>query len=423
MTKQIRALLLVVLPFLTLGLGWQLGMRMEAKVLSDYQQNIGLQYLGGSGAAINDPEKDVDPTLLWSTWRILDKDFVDPAKLDKQGMLFGAAKGLAAALGDPYTLFMTPAENQAFKQSLSGDLQGIGAELAESGGNILVVSPLKGSPAEKAGIVAGDIILSVDGKATDGQTLPDIVQEIRGAQGTKVTLSVQTPGQQPRTVAMIRQSIHIPSAEWHVEKDPSGDIGYLAINEFGDDTVDEVKQGIAELQKTPLKGVIMDLRNDGGGYLDGAVSIVSMFVKQGKVVTVDRRDASPQDHFVTGGAAMPDTPMVVIVNGGSASASEITAGALQDNKRATILGVQSFGKGTVQEVIDLPGGSSVRVTIAHWLTPNGHDLGKVGITPDIVVKQPQDATGTGSDVQLQAALDFLRTGKRPPVVTGSGSAQ
>ncbi len=420
MAKQFRTLAIVVVPILTLALGWQLGLRMQAQAMRDFEQSLGMQFRGGSGSTLQDPEKDVDPTLLWSTWRLLLKNYVDPSKLQKEDMLYGAAKGLAGSMGDPYTLFMTPKENEDFKQTLSGNLEGIGAELADRDGSIVVVTPLRGSPAERAGLKAGDIILTIDGSPTDGLTLPDVVGKIRGAQGTTVVLGVASPGTPAiRTLTIARENIHIPSAEWHVEESPDGAIGYMAINQFGDDTLPEVKQGLAELKKAPLKGLIIDLRNNGGGYLDGAVDLVSLFLQKGKVVTVARREGAPQEHYVSGRPELPNLPMAVIINAGSASASEIAAGALQDNKRATIIGVKSFGKGTVQEVIDLPGGSSLRVTIAHWLLPSGRDLGKDGVHPDILVEQPQ--TGSG-DVQLQTTLTFLRTGQKPAAAAPSPSS-
>ncbi len=426
MPRNLKTLAVVFLPLLTLLLGWQLGMRAQARALSDIENRLAIQFNGGtaSGAVITDPEKQVDASLLWSTWKLLTKFYVQPKDLNAQKMLFGAVKGMVQAVGDPYTVFMTPVENDDFRRALSGKLEGIGAELALRDGMIVVVSPLKGSPAMRAGLTAGDIILSVDGVPTDGKTLQEVVTQIRGPKGTTVQLEVRQSEQAAsHVVSIVRESITIPSVESRIEQGEGKTIGYLAINEFGDDTTDETRAALEEMKKQNITNLVMDLRYNGGGYLDGAVDIVSMFQKQGKVVTVARREGEPQVHYVSGNTIFPDVPMVVLINEGSASASEITAGALQDNKRATIMGTQSFGKGTVQEVMDLPGGSSLRVTIAHWLTPSGRDLGKQGVTPNILVVQP-DGLKAGDDPQLQAVFTFIRTGVRPvlPATSAASSA-
>lgn len=421
MMQKLRTFTVVFVPILTLALGWQLGMRSQATALSELQERLALQFRGGTGSTVQDPEQDVDIALLWTTWRILLKNYIAPEKLEPKALLFGAVRGMVHAVDDPYTLFMTPEENDEFRRALSGDLEGIGAELADRDGAVIIVVPLRGSPAEKAGLRAGDRILSVDGQTVDGQTLQEVVMRVRGPKGTKVTIELArgTPPEL-KTIAIVRESIHIPSAEWRVEDAASGKIGYLAINQFGDGTVGEVETALADLLRSPIKGIVLDLRNNGGGYLDGAVDVVSLFLDKGKVVSVARREGQPTVHYVHPGKRKTELPIVVLINGGSASASEIAAGALQDLDRATVMGTQSFGKGTVQEVIDLPGGSSVRVTVARWLTPDGHDLSKQGVTPDMLVEQPEDATAT-NDAQLKAALEFLRSGKRPPLPTAKAS--
>lgn len=422
--KVARTIALVLLPFIALALGWQLGAAYESKHLDAEQQRIAelFSVASGSGQTVQeDPEQEVDLSLLWSVWRLLQKQYIEPAKLETKTMVFGAVSGLVASIGDPYTLFMTPQDTKVFENALSGTLEGIGAQLDLKNGHVLVVAPLKGSPAEKAGLQSKDDILSVNGTSVEGLSLENVVALIRGPKGTSVTLEVlRGSSLQPLTLTMLREAIHIPSVESSVVKTATGSIGLVALNQFGDDSVAELRKALKALPVKELKGLVLDLRFNGGGYLDGAVDLVSMFQPSGTVVTVAKRNGDPDVHIVSGSPLLPDIPLVVLINGGSASASEITAGALQDSKRATIIGTQSFGKGTVQELIELPGGSSLRVTTAHWLTPSGHDLGKKGVTPDFIVDRTLEQYQSGYDPQLLAAEAWL-TMRKAPAMTGSGT--
>ncbi len=350
----------------------------------------------------------MDISLLWNVWRILLARYIDTAKLKPDALVIGATKGLVAAVGDPYTVFMNEEENTDFRQVLSGHLQGIGAELEVKEGYITIVAPLRGSPAEKAGLLPKDIVLEADGVSLEGSSLQDAVDRIRGEKGTSVKLLIAREGQtEPLEKTIVREDIRIPSVEF--EKVGTGSvIGHLSINQFGNDTIPDALQLIrSEVAGKPdIKGLIIDLRFNGGGYLEGAVDLASVFLKEGKVVTVERKDES-QVHNASGKPLLPDLPLVVLINEGSASASEIVAGALQDLKRATIVGMKSFGKGTVQEVLDLQGGSSLRVTIARWLTPSGKDIGKEGIKPDVEVDRTPEDLEKGRDPQLQKSIDWL----------------
>ena len=408
--KFLRITSLVFLPFIALALGFQIGMQYEQREMSQEQARLEQMFTvaSGTGAFIGDPEKEVDLSLLWSVWRLLQQNYIEPKEIMTENMVYGAVTGLVDGVGDPYTLFMTPKETKQFHDGLSGDLEGIGAQLDEQNGAIVVVTPVKGSPAEKAGLLPRDIITEVNGAKISGMKLEEIVLQIRGPKGTKVTLTVVRDGEpKPLTMTITRQNIHIPSVESKVETTSIGNVGILSINQFGDDTVTLAQK---ELMKYPknLKALILDLRGNGGGYLEGAVDLVSMFVKEGLVVTVHRRDATPEEHRVNGAVILDSAlPIVVLVNGGSASAAEITAGALKDLGRAILIGTQTFGKGTVQEVIDLPGGSSLRVTIAKWLTPSGHDLGKKGITPDVIIDRTIEEYKAGKDPQMDRAKAWL----------------
>lgn len=421
--KAFRIVILGLLPVIALALGFQIGASYEWHALENERQEIQQLYtLTGSGTVQGDPQEKVDIALLWGVWRLLQRHYIEPQKLQTDSMVFGAVSGLVDSVGDPYTVFMTPQDSKTFDDAMSGTLEGIGAQLEVQEKHIVVVSPIKGSPAEKAGLQSRDILLTVNGQDVEGMALDAAVSLIRGPKGTTVTLTVARPGaRDPITIAVTRDAIHIPSVESSVLKKPAGSIGVVALNQFGDDSITEIKKAIANMPDN-LKGFVLDLRFNGGGYLDGAEDLVSMFLKEGKVVTVVRRDASPEEHSVTGQTLLPDIPLVVLINGGSASASEITAGALKDNGRATLVGTQSFGKGTVQEIIDLPGGSSLRVTTAKWLTPSGHDLGHQGITPDIVVDRTAEEYRAGKDPQMDAAAAWLLE-KRDVTKTATGSTK
>lgn len=422
-SRQSRFTILALLPILTLLLGWQLGARAQQRQMETLQQQMEYFLTGEStqsGTLLQDPEREVDLGLFWGVWRLLQTHYIAPDDLKAEPMLFGAVRGLVSAVGDPYTVFMPPKENKEFREGLSGHLQGIGAELGNIGEQVVVVSPLKGSPAEKAGLLPQDAIIEVNGEDITELSLQEVVSKIRGPKGSIVELTIVRESEDDLlTFKITRDDITVPSTEYEVKETGSGAVGYLAINQFGGETVAEVTEFLRSVRPAELKGLIVDLRFNGGGYLDGAVDLASMFLREGEVVTVAGRDES-QTHSVSGDPVLPEIPLVVLINQASASASEIFAGALQDHGRATIVGMKSFGKGTVQEVLDLPGGSSLRVTIARWLTPKGRDLGKEGVVPDFVVDHTRQDIEAQRDPQLEAALQWLTEGK-VDVKTGTGS--
>lgn len=418
MKRFLRISIVVLLPLITLSLGWGLGMRYAEQQVAETMSQLEFLYQGktASGTLVHDPEKEVNLALLWGVWRLLQQHYIAPEKLETTNMLYGATAGLVHALGDPYTTFMTPNENTDFKEGLGGKLHGIGAELTMKDDNIVVVAPLKGSPAQEAGLLPEDIIIKVDDIDISNETLTNVVQRIRGPKGTTVKLTILRKEQtDPMELMIKRDNITIPSVESFVKQSASGAIGIIALNQFGDETISEVETALRSFQKEkePISGLVIDLRFNGGGYLDGAVELASLFLKQGKVVTVQRREGEPVAHYVNGRPLDPDMPLVVLINEGSASASEIFAGAIQDHKRGTIVGKTSFGKGTVQEVFDLPGGSSLRVTVARWLTPGGKDLSKEGIHPDIEAARSSADIAAKVDPQLDAALEWLFDHEQP----------
>lgn len=411
MSKMLKIIVFATLPAISLVLGAQLGWRSR-ELLNEGRGLPPLIHRTESGVylTLQDPEQDVDISLLWNVWRVLLQRYITPEQLQPRTMLIGAIRGLVDAVGDPYTTFLTPEENQEFRSALQGELEGIGAELTIQEGKVTVVAPLSGSPAERAGLRPGDIITAVDGEATSGKSLSDVVHRIRGPKGSEVTLSIFRE-EAAHIIHIKREDIHIPSVEYKLKNTKKGPIAYIAINQFGDGTVKEVTSSVISAKKSGVRGLILDVRFNGGGYLDGAVALSSLFLQQGKVVSVKGRGDALSHHYASGRPILPNLPIVVLVNQGSASAAEILAGALQDHQRATVIGMKSFGKGTVQEVIDLPVGSSLRLTTAHWLLPSGRNLAHEGITPDIVIDRTPEDINTKRDPQIDAALKWFEDNK------------
>lgn len=349
-----------------------------------------------------------DLSLYWNVWKNVSDLYVDETALDKQKMIYGSIKGMVASLDDPYTVFMTPDETKDFDESLNGTLEGIGAELTVKDQVLVIISPLKNSPAEKAGLLPADIVYKIDGNITSDMTLFEAITRIRGPKGTKVTLTILRKGKQdPFDVAITREAVNIDSVSM---EDKGNGIYYIAINQFSDNTKTEFDNAIQNILLKEPKGIVLDLRYNGGGYLDISVDILSEFLKDKvEAVTIKRRDSKDDETlYVSGNAPLADVPLVVLVNQGSASASEIVAGAVQDHKRGIVMGEQTFGKGSVQEVDKLPDGSSLRITIAKWYTPGEKNISEVGITPDIVVEMTEDDVEAKRDPQLDAAVKYLQ---------------
>jgi len=387
----------IILLFFVFLLGWNVGVNHIYSKQGTDSSNVVLSP-GGDLETVN-------MQLFWDTWNILSGRYVDPHMMDAQKMIYGAIKGMVEAVGDPYTIFMNPKENKEFQDMLEGTLEGIGAELTVRNGVLTVISPLKNSPAKKAGLQPEDIIYKIDGQLTEELTFEEAVLKIRGQKGTKVTLTVLRKNHdEPIDIVLTRGTINVESVTYKIKDD----IGVIEINQFGKNTTFEFGKVINEILNNRPKGIILDLRYNGGGFLEGAVDIVSEFVEKGKVVTIKKRNPEEDEVIsVNGQARIVSTPLAVLINKGSASASEIVAGALQDDKRAVIIGETSFGKGTVQEVENLIGGASLRITIAKWFTPNDVNISEVGITPDITVVRNVDDLENGSDPQLDRAIEYI----------------
>lgn len=319
--------------------------------------------------------------------------------------LEGAKAGLVAGLGDPYTVYLKPKEAKDLEDQLNGTLSGVGAEVAIRNNKLTVVSPIVDSPAAKAGVRAGDVIISINGQDSSTMTLDEAVSKIRGPKGSEVTLKIIRGSSEPIEIKIVRDVITVPSVKSSMKENG---IGYIQLTQFGSDTVAKLQQAAADLKAQGATKVILDLRNNPGGYLDGAVDVSSQFLPDGKTVVEERRQGRTVERLqTTGGGQLVGLPLVVLINEGSASASEIVAGALRDNKAGQLLGEKSFGKGSVQEVIKLGDGAELKVTVAHWFTPSGQGIDKVGIKPDIEVKLEQADLNAGRDPQLERAIQEL----------------
>lgn len=371
----------------------------------------------------------LDLTLLNEVVDRVNRDYYDKSKIDTQKMLYGAISGMLSSLDDPYTSFFPPTQNEAFKTQLAGEFSGIGAELGMSSDNhILVISPLDDSPAKKAGIRSGDLILKVDDKETSGWTLSKAVENIRGQRGSEVKLTILHDKEKaPKEVTVTRDTIKIDSVtSWVKQVKCDGDscapaqkcpncaaVAYIRISQFGDRTNDEwvakINDVYSKMQKeNNVKGVILDLRNNPGGYLTDAVFIASEFIDSGVVVKQEDGSGNETALTVSRKGLLLDVPLVVLINKGSASASEIVSGALRDHNRAKLIGETSFGKGTVQQALDVDDGASIHLSVAKWLTPNGTWVHKKGLEPDITVEYDQKKSeGKEFDNQLQRAIQDL----------------
>jgi len=356
----------------------------------------------------------IDFSLFWDTWQKVEEKYVDKSKIDTQAMYYGAIKGLVAAVGDPYTFFLTPEENQRAKNDLRGKFEGIGAQLGLKNNAIIVIAPLKKSPAEAAGLRSGDYIIKVDGESTKDWTLMQAVGKIRGPKDTNVTLTVLRSDSE-LDIPIQRRQIKVPSVELTTQTQNGKTVAIITLSQFGETTNAEwdkvVQQVVTKWKNKQIAGLVIDVRGNPGGYLDSAVYIASEFLEKGKTVltqeTTNKRD---RVYTVSRIGKLLDIPLAVLINEGSASASEILSGALRDHKRATLVGRKSFGKGSVQEALDLSGDAGLHVTIAKWILPKGDWINGVGITPDIDVKNEVKEGNTitnDTDEQLKQALKIL----------------
>lgn len=422
--KKIKLLQLFVLLAISGLIGYYFGTSSVKISWKNYRPSLAV--VGKEAPAA---QSSIDFSLFWNVWNKLESDYYDKTKLDAMKMLNGAIEGLTSSLGDPYTIYLPPKQNTNFKDGLAGQFSGIGAELGTRDKQIIVIAPLAGSPAEKAGIKAGDAILKVNAESTIEWTLPATVEKIRGPKGTSVTLTIlHKDSEKPLDVKIVRDTITVKSVAGWVKdvkdiegidlKNQKGKVAYIRLSQFGDSTKTDWSTVVNEIflqmqSEKNIKGLIIDLRNNPGGYLNDAVFIASEFLPVGtKVVSEDPCTKPKEQDCILNvrkqGLFTESTIKVfVLINKGSASASEIVSGALRDNKingksRAILVGETSFGKGTIQQADDLGNGAGLHVTIAKWLTPNGTWVNGAGLKPDIEVKL--DEKDPAQDLQLEKAI-------------------
>lgn len=327
-------------------------------------------------------------------------------KLTETQLEEGLKHGLAASTKDPYTVYFTAKEAKDFNNELNNSFSGVGAQLGQdSEGNLEVIAPISGLPAEKAGLQAKDIIASINGTATSGMSVDEAVNKIRGPKGTKVTLQIVRNKSQALSLTITRDDIKLPSVK---TKTLDGNIGYIQINTFAEDTTDLAIKAAQKFKQDNVKGLVLDLRDDPGGLLPAAVDVSSLWLTPGQKVLDQKTGTKVVDSSqASGNDVLHGIPTVVLINAGSASASEIVTGALHDNQAAYVIGEKSYGKGVVQQLVNFRDGSELKVTIASWYRPNGQNINKKGITPDKTVKITADQAKTGTDPQLEAAQAYL----------------
>lgn len=345
--------------------------------------------------------------VFWEAWNYVHQDFYKPT-IDDNTLVNGSVAGMVDALGDPHTIFIDAKRAAISSSDLSGQFEGIGATVEMREGRLTVVAPIKDSPADKAGLRADDIILEVNGTVIQNMDVTEAVSLIRGPKGSTVTLKVQRTKQAPFTLSIVRDTIKTSFVQSRMIEGTS--IGYIRLNDFGASAPDDFRAALQQLNAQKPTGLVFDLRQDPGGYLDAAIDIASQFLKPGQTVLIEKeKDGTAHEFKAKGGGLATMIPMVVLVDKGSASASEIVSGALKDYKRATIVGVNTYGKGSVQNVHTLSDKSELRVTIAHFFSPMDHEINEVGIAPDIKVEITEDDIANKRDPQLDKAIEILKS--------------
>ena len=350
--------------------------------------------------------KEVDFSLFWDVWKDVEDSYVDKNRINREDMVYGAISGMVKSLGDPYTVFLDPKEAKKFKDDVSGSFEGIGAEIGLRKNIITVISPLKDTPAEKAGLRAGDKILKIGDVITIDMSVEEAVSLIRGPKGTEVILTITRDGfEKAREIRIIRGTIKIPIVEFEMK----GSVAYVALYHFTANSSLELKNALRNALNDGAKGMILDLRNNPGGYLDVSIDIASIFLPIGETVVIEDFGNGKRDEYKSyGPGVLKDFPMVVLINEGSASASEILAGALRDVRGVQLIGQKTFGKVSVQELKDLDLGASLKVTIAKWLTPGGYSISEGGLKPDIEIEMTDEDFDEKRDPQLDKAMEIVK---------------
>ena len=366
-------------------------------IVSLFLASLGGAFVAGTYTGIvarpaNAADEPSQFQIFWEAWDLVDKYFVDQDKIDPTKMTYGAIQGMLSTLGDQnHTVFLSPEDAKQQESAMQGSFEGIGAYVDDRDGAVVIVAPIHGSPAEAAGILAGDIILKVDDEDMTGLTSSDVVSRIRGPAGTEVTVTVlHSDAKDPVDITITRGNIDVESVGW--ARIPDSDLVYLKISQFAEDTGKELEKALEAIDAAkadaPVKGILLDLRNNPGGYLSEAIRVNSEFLPRGEVILFERDAKSELRTWKSVGEGLArEIPITVLINEGTASAGEITAGALQENDRAQLIGQPTLGTGTVLQPFNLSDGSVIRLGVTNWLTPKKNLIKNEGIKPDIVVEQ------------------------------------
>ncbi len=407
MTKEIKRQLLEIIAIVALAgvlvgsgfwIGWTEGQDHPKNIVVSEATNIAPTATGTVPA---------DFSTFWAAWQDIRNNSLWVPSTTPQDMMYGAINGLAASLNDPYTEFFTPADSNQFQQDITGNFGGIGAELGENTSTqIVIIAPLSGTPAAAAGLKPEDIIATINGSSTSGMTVDQAVNLIRGTIGTNVTLGVMRAGwSAPKDFTITRANIQVPTVNFKMK----GNIAYIQLNEFTQDADGLFYKALTQAMADNAQGIVLDLRDDPGGYLQVAVDIAGYFLKPGSPVVKEVGRAVPTlSYTAQGSGALSAMPMAILMNNGTASAAEILSGALNDDRHVPLIGEKSFGKGTVQQLMNLPDGSSLKITVAHWVLPSGRILDYDGLVPTYQVPVTPAEIAAGQDPQLDMALTVVK---------------
>ncbi len=348
-------------------------------------------------------------SAFWDAYNKLKENFIDPSKIKDQQVIYGAINGMTQSLGDPYTEFFNPDQAKLFNQDLQGSFDGIGVEVGMKNGQLTVIAPLPNNPGQKAGLKSGDEIIKINGKDSSNFTTDQAVNLIRGQKGTSVTLTIFRDGwDATKDFKITRDTIKVPSTKLSFLD--NGNVAYVQIFQFDQTLPTDFSVEANQILKSKAKKIIVDLRDDPGGYLDAAQNVAGWFLQNGQTVTIEDFGSGKEQKIYKseGNGSLSGYPTVVLINQGSASAAEILSGALRDNRNVKLIGTKSFGKGSVQEVIDMSDGSFIKITIAKWLTPKGKSISEVGLMPDVKVDLTEQNAKDNKDPQLDKALEIIK---------------
>lgn len=401
LAAPVQAFGAILVAVVCVALGYTLGSHQSAQAVVP----AGEGHVTNQGFIPPDVSDDADFATFWDVWRLVRSAYVDQPVSEKN-LYYGSIGGMVASLNDPYSTYFTPEDAKAFDEQLAGSFFGIGAQLDMKDDQIVVVAPLPGTPADRAGLRTNDIIATIDGTTTEGMSIDEAVSHIRGEKGTAVVLGILRDGAtETQDFSIVRDEITVDSVTYAMKDDH---VAVIAISMFNEDTSSLFAKAAENAVKDGATSIVLDLRNNPGGLLDSAIDLAGYWIPKGGTAVIEDVRGEKTEYPTSGSGSLKDIPTVVLVNGGSASAAEILAGALQDTHEATVIGEQTFGKGSVQEYHDLPDGGAVKITVARWLTPLGRSIDKQGIAPDDVVPLTIEDVHANHDTQFDAALDFLK---------------